>query len=427
MICMQAPTDLRAQLRSLTINKDQRPASASKPTPSAAVGQVRSGTRFSKRLSIFGGIVVGAFLLWYFAPGAATLGLGGGSSAAAEVRLITVASRGAADVPPVFTAAGKIVSDHKVSVSTKVSGQIVELRFEQGDRVKKGQVIARIEDVNYRAMRDQAAAHLEKSRAALAYQQVNFDRVARLHESSDAPDIEYVDAKRAVEEARAQVAADEAALTFAEKALRDCEVVAPIEGVILERSVEVGDFVAAEGGRGAIANAQFAVIADMTALRVEVDISELDIARIRQDMPCTITPDAYKDRRYHGHVMWIDPGANYSKATVQAKVRIDDPDDFLRVEGAAQVAFFNDKPQTDGASSAQAIWVPRSACKVDADGRSATTFLAEGGVLRATRVTTGRISGAQIEIVSGLKAGQRIAADGVDKLADGQKLAPASP
>lgn len=423
---MQAPTDLRAQLRSLTINKDQRPAAGSKPAPSATAGPARSGTRSGKRLVVFAGVAVGAIVLWYFAPGAALLGLGGSSNAAAEVRLITVTSRGATDVPPVFTAAGKIVSDHKVSVSTKVSGQIVELRFEQGDRVKKGQVIARIEDVNYRAMRDQASAHLEKSRAALAYQQVNFDRVARLHESSDAPDIEYVDAKRAVEEARAQVAADEAALAFAEKALRDCEVVAPIEGVILERSVEVGDFVAAEGGRGAIANAQFAVIADMTALRVEVDISELDIARIRQNMPCVITPDAYKDRRYDGHVMWIDPGANYSKATVQAKVRIDNPDDYLRVEGAAQVAFFNDKPQT-GASSAQAIWVPRSACKMDADGRSATVFHAENGVLRATRVTTGRISGAQIEIASGLKVGQRIAADGVDKLADGQKLAPASP
>ena len=72
-------------------------------------------------------------------------------------------------------------------------------------------------------------------------------------------------------------------------------------------------------------------------LRVEVDISELDITRLHKNMPCRITPDAYKDRNYTGHIMWLDPGANYSKATVQVKVRIDNPDEFLRVEGSAKV------------------------------------------------------------------------------------------
>ena len=124
-------------------------------------------------------------------------------------------------------------------------------------------------------------------------------------------------------------------------------MVAPIAGVILERDVEVGDFVSAEGGRSAMANSQFASIADMTKLRVEVDVSELDIARLRTDLPCVVVPDAYKDRRYHGHVMWLDPGANYAKATVQVKVRIDDPDDYLRVEGAAQVPI-SIRPADDG-------------------------------------------------------------------------------
>src|SRR5690606_8225607 len=130
-------------------------------------------------------------------------------------------------------------------------------------------------------------------------------------------DIEFADARRALNEARAQVEQSQAALDWAEKVLRDCDVLAPIAGVVLERNVEVGDFVAAEGGLGANANAQFGTIADMTKLRVEVDISELDIARLRKGMRCRITPDAYKDRRYPGYIMWIDPGANYSKATVQ--------------------------------------------------------------------------------------------------------------
>jgi HlyD family secretion protein len=428
---MSAPPDIRTQLNSLTIRKEQRPSAAAAPSGASAGRASAAGRR--RPLRLIGPMVAVAAagaIVWYLAGGLFGRGETAQAGQAGEVRLLTVTARGMADVPPVFTATGKIVSDHKVSVSTKVSGQIVALLFEQGDRIAKGQVLARIEDVNYRAMRDQAAARLEKSRAALAYQQVNFDRVSRLHESSDAPDIEFVDARRALEEARAQVAADEAALTFAEKALQDCEVVAPIEGVVLERSVEVGDFVAAEGGRGAIANAQFAVIADMQALRVEVDISELDIARIVRDMPCLITPDAYKDRRFHGRVMWIDPGANYSKATVQAKVRIEQPDEFLRVEGSAQVAFFAERLDgaTDhaaGPAGGQAIWIPRSACRAD-DAGGGTVFVAQGSVLRATPVRTGRVSGAQVEIVSGLSAGQRIAADGLDRLSDKQKI-PHSP
>ncbi len=246
-----------------------------------------------------------------------------------------------------LTATGKIVSDHQVEVSTKVSGQIVALYFEQGDRVEQGQLLAKIEDVNYRARRDEAIAILERSKANSDYHKINYERVANLYRDAKVSAIELAEAKRATEESAATVDAAAAALEYAQKALDDCLVLAPISGIVLERSVEVGDFVAAEAGHGANANAQFAVIADMGKLRVEIDVSELDIARLRKDMPCTITPDAYKDRSYKGHVMWIDPGANYSKATVQVKVRIDDPDDYLRVQGSAQVVFQNSNSSTD--------------------------------------------------------------------------------
>jgi HlyD family secretion protein len=159
----------------------------------------------------------------------------------------------------------------------------------------------------------------------------------------------------------------------------------------------------------------------MTKLRVEVDVSELDIARIRTAMPCTITPDAYKDRRYTGSVLWLDPGANYSKATVQVKVRIENPDDYLRVEGSAQVAFLTEPPQSqDSASQAPALWIPATACIPDSSGATAKVFVVSDGRLHAKTVSTGRRSGTQIEITSGLMEGQSIAADGLDKLKDGQ-------
>lgn len=364
----------------------------------------------------------------------------GGTASADEVQVLKVTAGNQAERAPVLTGTGKIVSDHRVEVATKVSGQVVALYFEQGDRIERGQLLARIEDVTYRARRDEAAALLAKAKADLEFQKINSARVGRLHEQQQAPDIEHAEARRRLEESAAQVAASEAALAAAEKMLQDCEVLAPISGVVLERSVEVGDFVAAEGGRGAMANSQFAAVADMEKLRVEIDVSELDVGRLRPGMPCTVVPDAYKDRKYGGHVMWIDPGANYAKATVQVKVRIDEPDDRLRVEGAAQVQFFSSEGAAgqgdvggapasgpgeweSGASSqpAASIWIPAVACRLEASSDRGKVFVVQEGRLRETAVRIGRREPDSVEVVDGLSEGERIAAD-ARKARDGRRV-----
>lgn len=410
---MNAPSEIRSQLQTLRIPKDQRPSSR----------RGRGGRVWGRlfMLLLIAGLAGGAYLK---RDRIKSLSERVTAPAAVEVRLVPVTVRRGAETPPVLTATGKIVSDHQVEVATKVSGQIVALYFEQGDRVESGRRLARIEDVIYRARRDQAAAQLEKSKAHLDFQQINFQRTERLFRDATAAEIEYADAKRAVEEARAQVEADEAALQWAQKSLNDCEVVAPIAGVILERNVEVGDFVAAEGGRGAMANSQFAAIADMSKLRVEVDISELDVARLRREMPCTVIPEAYKDRRYRGRIMWIDPGANYSKATVQVKVRIEDPDDYLRVEGSAQVVFLSEEPTANAATQPARIWIPAAAHRVDPADSSPKVFVAVDGRLQERSITIGRQAGGQVEVLSGLEEGQQIATGDLSKLRSGQPLKP---
>jgi len=403
------PGDVRSQLQSLSIPGDRRPAATSRAR----------GSFF--RVFVVAAVLVGLGIAAYAGrdrwldkiPGISTP-----STAAPLVETMTVMVMEPPPPAPVLTATGKIVSDHRVEVSTKVSGQITALYFEQGHRVEHGQLLARIEDVLYRARRDEIAGRLAQARANLAYQQENFRRVESLVKEASAQPIEYADAKRWLDDAEARVKAEQAALDFAQKALDDCEVIAPISGVILTRNVEVGDFVAAEGGRGANANAQFAVIADMTKLRVEVDISELDIARIRSDMPCEVIPDAYKDRKYKGHVLWLDPGANYSKATVQVKVRIENPDDYLRVEGSAQV-LFRSMESTSTDSGVRGIWIPLTGCQTEADGNSLFVYKAVDFRWRPTRVVVGRRSGTHMEIVDGLAAGDVIAIGGLESLTPG--------
>lgn len=420
---MSTQPDIRTQLRSLSIPKDQRPAAKASPRPARAAG----GRGWLKAIVILVAAVVLVEAGYYAFSGSlltvASL-TDGRKAAAADVPLYTVTRRENAGPIEVHTATGKIVSDHKVRVTTKVSGQIVELLFEQGDAVKQGQVLARLESVLPRARRDEAAAALAKAKATLEFQRKNFNRVEDLYKIENAPEIEYADARRAFEEAKAQVDQNQALLDWSEKILRDCEVVAPISGVILERNVEVGDFVAAEGGLGANANAQFGTIADMDVLRVEVDVSEMDIARIRKGMRCRITPDAYKERTFDGHVMWIDPGANYSKATVQVKVRIEKPDSSLRVEGVAQVVFLADDPKTgdENSKSENNLWIPVTACIPAADEKTGRVFVLEEGRLKETTVTLGRKVGNQIEVVNGLSSGQSIVADRIEAFSDGQRV-----
>lgn len=411
---MSSPPDIRTQLQSLSIPKDSRPG---------------VGT-YSQRGRRKWPIVL---LLLLGASGAAgytqrdkliakARTITAAQESKSEIKLLRLVKQRPPDPSPVLTATGKVVSDHQVQVATKVSGQIISLHFEQGDLVERGQLLARIEDVLYRARRDQAAAELQRAEATLAFQKVNYGRVSRLSEEARAAGIEYADATRGLNEGEAQVAAAKAQLEATQKVLDDCQVQAPITGVILERNVEVGDFVAAEGGRGANANAQFGTIADMKKLRVEVDISELDIARVRRDMPCIITPDANKTLRYFGQVMWLDPGANYSKATVQVKVRIENPDANLRVDGSAQVTFHDALPDRGTETAAAGLWIPRAACRVNGATQSASVFVVSEGGLKETVVTLGAERGGQVEVTGGLVEGQTIVAEAVESLRNGQRM-----
>lgn len=420
---MEASSELRKQIQSLSINRDQRPA--------ARGGRGAGWLVWLIVLAALGG----AGYAWYSGRAAAWIEelSAPAKSAGATPSTSTAGSDGALPLlqvharqgpppaGPVLTASGKIVSDHTVTVATKVSGQIVALFFEQGDRVEKGQVLARIEDVIYAALRDEASARLAKAKANLEFRKFNFERVQAMYTGKDAVEIEMAEARRALDEAQGELEAGQAQLNFAQKQARDTEVTAPIAGIVLQRNVEVGDFVAAEGGRGANANATFAEIADMSLLRVEVDINELDVHRIHKDMACTVTPDAYKDLKFNGHVMWIDPGANYSKATVQAKVRIDNPDWHLRVGGAAQVSFQPEKP-SEQESSRSAMWIPQAAVSSEPGAATGKVYVVNDGRAKAASVSLGARSGGQVEVTAGLSEGQTIIADKVETVRDGQRV-----
>jgi RND family efflux transporter MFP subunit len=260
--------------------------------------------------------------------------------------------RNGSDGSPVLTATGRMVPGKRTEVTSMASGRIVTLPFEQGDRVQRGQVLAQIDDEIPRARVLEAVAQVARSRAALVLQESRLARTQQLSGEQRASDLDLADSKGALEEARADVEAAEARLVVAKKVLGDYTVAAPISGTVLARGAEVGQFVAAASPCAATANSPLAVIADLDRLQIAVDVSELDIARLRHGMPCVIVPKAYPDRQYNGRLVRIDRVANYESGTVRVNVLIEKPDENLRVGGAAEVRFFGEAepPAARGAS-----------------------------------------------------------------------------
>lgn len=412
------------------------------------------------------GLIAAGAGYWYYRTTGTNI-MGAMAERATEVNVMTVAAPAAGPRQEVVLVAnGKIISDRQVNVATKVSGQIVELNVEQGDLVREGDVLARVEDVVYRAQRDEAAANRARSRHAIAraeaelvrsragvaearaafeFDAYNHDRLSRLQGTRDASEFELVSAKNrhdasaaalavaeaqvkssetAIDLARADADAAEAQLRLLQKRLDDCAITAPISGVILERNAQVGDFLAFEGGRGANANAQLVAIADMTLLRVEIDVSERDVHRVFKDQPCRITPDADREATYAGHVMWVDPVGDYARAIVQVKVRIKYPGPNLRVQGSAKVEFLSAAkgPEQAIGGSTERFWLPKSALKLTPGSDQAVVFTETGGRAVAHVVTIGTRTEDRVEVIGGVTAGMRIVAENADALENGGLL-----
>ena len=370
-----------------------------------------------------------------------------------------------------LNASGYVVPHHKIEVASKVSGKVAWIGVEKGDDVKQGQVVVRLEDDEFQARVRQAKgnlaalearlaeleagsrpeeiarakSNLAEARADLAQAKLDLERAKGLFDASVIAKQEFdaaqarTDAQQArvesldqtyqlavqgprreeIESVRGQVQQAIGQLEY-DRTLLDATVIrAPVTGTILERNVEMGEFVTTSfvGERGAKGYA--VSLADLNDLQVELDISQDDFARLRMGHPAVITTDAFRDREYQGEIVEISPEADRQKATVQVKVQIHGPDEFLRPEMNANVAFLADQAPDESASSAGRITVPSGAVE---DGRA---WLYVNGRAVARTVETGRTTPDGIEIVSGLSGGEDVILSPPAGLADGAPVEPA--
>lgn len=330
-----------------------------------------------------------------------------------------------------LNASGYVVAQRKAAVASKVTGRLVSLSVEEGSRVKEGQVIARLESDDVAAARDQAEANLnaarhnlEEAKADLNDADLSFKRDKDLvaqgfisRAEYDTAEARYKKAAAAVAAAQAEIKASTAALKGAKVALEYTVIRAPFDAVVLTKNADIGDIVTPIG---AAANVQAAVvtIADMNSLQVEADVSESNLRLVKTGQPCEIQLDALPDVRFRGVVHMIVPTADRSKATVLVKVRFIDKDSRILPEMSAKVAFLSREVRGDEQKSRTAV--PAHAV-VTRKGKQ-SVFLVKGDRVKEIPITTGETFGDMIEVLGGVKTGDRIAVGPMDKLRDGSRV-----
>lgn len=426
------------------------------------------GLRYRKWLLVLGLIVVLVVASVFLAT---RLKLGSQLGLAAKPVRVAVATRRSVDgAQPILSAAGYVIARHQVEVASKITGRIVSLEVREGDIVRQGQVIARLDHSEISAQVLQAQANLaaaqarlaeleagsrpqeieraraqmERAKADLDNAQLNLRRTERLvndrvlqQQSLDDAQARYEMAlkayqaaqedyelarlgprQEAIDLARAQVRQAEAEVAWAEAQLENTIIRAPVSGTVLDRYVDLGEmvttgFTSDRGARQALVS-----IADVRDLQVELDIAEADIARVQLDQPTVITPDAYSDRHYQGIVEYISAVADRQRATIKVKVKVLNPDSFLRPDMGAQVTFY---PQGQPApKQGSSVMAPKAAV-LKQEGRS-LVFLARDGKAVLQPVTLGREEAGYVEILSGLQGGESVIVSGQETLKDGDKI-----
>jgi RND family efflux transporter MFP subunit len=359
------------------------------------------------------------------------LAIAGVFSPAIKVDTATVSLVYPSQTFTLLNASGYVVPQRKAAVAAKVTGRIVALYVEEGSRVKKGQIIARLEADDVGAQRDQAQANVEVSRqnleqakAELADAKASFEREKSLlaqefttKASFDAAEARYRKAQAGFTGAEAGVKASSAALRGAGVALDYTMIRAPFDAIVLTKNADIGDIVTPIG---AAANAKAAVvtIADMDSLQVEADVSESNLKQIKAGQPCEIQLDAVPDTRFKGVIHMIVPTADRTKATVMVKVKFLNIDSRILPEMSAKVAFLS--REVSGDEQQPRLAVSQKALKVR--NGNTTVFFVKGNRVDEVKVATGLQLGDMVEIKDGLKPGEKVVINPPSNLRDGSRI-----
>ncbi|HVL68652.1 MAG TPA: efflux RND transporter periplasmic adaptor subunit [Vicinamibacterales bacterium] len=370
---------------------------------------------------------------------------------AATVRVATVESApgGVSGAGTVLNASGYVTARRRATVSSKVTGKVVEIFIEEGQGVRQGQVLARLDDSQARAALAHAEAQLGAARksaaedeARLREAELTLERRQRLLDEGVVGRAELdtaqaqVDSLRArIAYARQQVAVAESQVNLRRTDVDDTVVRAPFSGVVVSKDAQPGEMISPVSAGGGFTRTGIGTIVDMSSLEIEVDVSESFINRVRAGQKVEAVLDAYPDWRIPAHVITTVPTADRQKATVRVRIGFDPPaapatggshaggnrlDPRILPDMGVKVSFLRDEEPAPSDQPRVRFEIPRGAVQA-VDGRSVVFVVRDDRVERRA-VRIGSDQGDRVEVLSGLSAGERVVVDPPSTLKDGDRI-----
>ncbi|HTG88640.1 MAG TPA: efflux RND transporter periplasmic adaptor subunit [Vicinamibacterales bacterium] len=336
------------------------------------------------------------------------------------VEIASVTQRQAGAQASVLNATGYVTARRRATVSSKITGKVVEVNVEEGMAVRQGQVLARLDDETQRAAVGLAEAQAEAARrnvneseVRLAEAKITLARVSKLVGVGYSTAAEVDAARAAVDSLEARISAAHEQVRVAERQIvvqrtdLDSTIIrAPFDGVAISKDAQPGEMVSPVSAGGGFTRTGICTIVDMRSLEIEVDVNESYINRVKPEQTVTAVLDAYPDWQIPAHVITTVPSADRQKATVLVRIGFQQLDPRILPDMGVKVTFLRET-EDSGTPAARAVTlVPKSAIKTD--GSTSYAFVVVNDRVDRRAVTTAGTDGDRVEVVAGLNAGERV-------------------
>ncbi len=350
-----------------------------------------------------------------------------------EVEVVTVTERAAGTQASVLNASGYVTARRRATISSKVTGKVIEVNVEEGMAVSQGQVLARLDDSTLRASIALARAQLEAARQAvpeievrLAEARVNLRRQEQLMKDglTTASSIDQAQAEvnsliARIGSVREQINVARSQVALQQTAIDDMVIRAPFSGIAISKDAQAGEMVSPVSAGGGFTRTGISTIVDMKSLEIEVDVNESYINRVNAGQPVSAVLDAYPDFQIPAKVIAVVPTADRQKATVLVRIGFNALDPRILPDMGVKVTFLREADAAAPVAQAMTL-VPKGAVK--SDNGASYVYLVQQNTVERRAIKIGGTDGDRIEVTAGLKGGDRIVISPPPKLAEGIKI-----
>jgi RND family efflux transporter MFP subunit len=351
-----------------------------------------------------------------------------------EVEVASVTERAAGTQASVLNASGYVTARRRATVSSKVTGKVIEVNVEEGMAVREGQVLARLDDSTlqaglklYRAQLEAARRQIPESEVRLAQARVQLQRQERLRQDGLNTPNDIDNAKAEVDSlvariasAQEQVKVAESQIAMQQTAIDDTVIRAPFSGVAISKDAQAGEMVSPVSAGGGFTRTGICTVVDMRSLEIEVDVNESYINRVRSNQPVTAVLDAYPDWQIPANVITMVPTADRQKATVLVRIGFKQLDPRILPDMGVKVTFLREADTATAPLAQSVTLAPQAAVKTDAG--TTFVFLINGESVERRAVKIGGTDGDRVEVLAGLKGGDRVVIAPPPKLAAGTPI-----